>query len=165
VSVCDVLYILDIYMNCSRDLALSVLKTLNNIQFIIVFTGRLLNSSANSLLTTKDSEINDRLFFAFPRNYIHEIIQEINNNNNNNSRNQYIIHIRCNGFQSHSRMAFRGRQCRSYYRILLFGLEIRVVSRGSIWQVLLGSTVWNALFQLFIIIILICVQHTRITYV
>lgn len=131
--MCDLYFTFWIFifrLNCSRDLAFSVLKILNNIQFIIVYTGRLLNSSANSLLTTKDSEINDRFFFAFPRNYIHDIIQEINNNNN--SRNQYIIHIRCNGFQSHSRMAFRGRQCRSYYRILLFGLEIRVVSRGSI---------------------------------
>jgi len=83
---------------------------------------------------TKDSDfidINDRFFFAFRRNYIYDIIQEINNNNNN-SRNQYIIHIRCNGFRSHSRMAFRGRRRRSYYRILLYGLEIRVVSRGRI---------------------------------
>lgn len=124
------------------------------------------------IILTKDTEINDRYFLLFGETiyiYIyylhHDIIQEINNNN---SRNQYIIHIRCNGFRSHSRMAFRGRRRRSYYRILLYGLEIRVVSRGRIWQVLLGSTVWNALFWLFffiIIIIRICVQHTRLAHV
>jgi len=74
------------------------------------------------------------------------IIQKINSKN----RNHDIIHIRCNGFWSHRRMAFGGRRRRNYYRILLlFGLEIRIVSRGRIWQVLLGSTVWNALFEFF----------------
>lgn len=66
--------------------------------------------------------------------------------------NQYVYNshpVQWWAFGSHSRMAFRGRRCRSYYRILLFWLEIRIVSRGRFWQVLLGSTVWNALFFFF----------------